>query len=56
MVSEPNSLETQYLSNLFAFDWVKTKSPAGATQWIPKDGQAANLGQMLMIKIRDMHR
>ena len=23
------------------FDWVKTKSPAGATQWVPKDGQAA---------------
>jgi catalase-peroxidase len=28
----------QYLSNLFKFDWVKTKSPAGATQWTPKDG------------------
>jgi len=32
-----------YLQNLFAYDWVKTKSPAGATQWIPADGQAANL-------------
>jgi catalase-peroxidase len=31
------------LDNLFSFDWVKTKSPAGATQWIPKGGQAANL-------------
>jgi catalase-peroxidase len=31
-----------YLTNLYAFDWVKTKSPAGATQWIPKDGKAAN--------------
>jgi catalase-peroxidase len=31
-----------YLSNLFAHDWVKTKSPAGATQWIPKDNAAAN--------------
>ena len=27
----------QYLSNLFKFEWVKTKSPAGATQWTPKD-------------------
>ena len=31
----------QYLENLFAFDWVKTKSPAGATQWIPANGAAA---------------
>ena len=34
---------TQYLDNLFAFEWVQTKSPAGATQWIPADGQAASL-------------
>ena len=27
----------QYLDNLFAFEWVKTKSPAGATQWVPKN-------------------
>jgi len=39
----PTQWTTQYLSNLFAWEWVKTKSPAGATQWIPKDGQAANL-------------
>ncbi len=39
----PVAWTTQYLDNLFAFDWVQTKSPAGATQWIPKDGQAANL-------------
>ena len=32
-----------FLQNLFGFEWVKTKSPAGATQWIPKDGQASNL-------------
>jgi catalase-peroxidase len=23
------------------FEWVQTKSPAGATQWVPKNGQAA---------------
>lgn len=33
----------QYLTLLYKYDWVKTKSPAGATQWIPADGQAANL-------------
>jgi catalase-peroxidase len=39
----PIAWTSQYLDNLFAFEWVKTKSPAGATQWIPADGQAANL-------------
>lgn len=39
----PIAWTTQYLDNLFAFDWVQTKSPAGAIQWIPKNGQAANL-------------
>lgn len=34
---DPISFTTQYLDNLFAFDWVKTKSPAGAIQWKPKD-------------------
>ncbi len=40
--STPTAWSSQYLANLFAFDWVKTKSPAGATQWIPANGQAAN--------------
>jgi catalase-peroxidase len=39
----PIAWTTQYLDNLFAFEWVKTKSPAGAVQWIPADGQAASL-------------
>ncbi|HAR30374.1 MAG TPA: catalase-peroxidase, partial [Gammaproteobacteria bacterium] len=39
----PTAWTTQYLDNLFAFEWVQTKSPAGAIQWIPADGQAANL-------------
>ena len=33
----------QYLDNLFRFEWVQTKSPAGAIQWIPANNQAANL-------------
>jgi len=36
--STPTHFSMQYLSNLFKFEWVKTKSPAGATQWTPKDG------------------
>jgi catalase-peroxidase len=41
--SNPIAFTTQYLDNLFAFDWVQTKSPAGAIEWIPANGQAANL-------------
>ncbi len=40
--SKPTAWSSQYLANLFAYDWVKTKSPAGATQWIPANGQGAN--------------
>jgi catalase-peroxidase len=39
----PIAWTTQYLDNLFTFEWVQTKSPAGATQWIPAGGQAATL-------------
>ena len=39
----PAAWTNQYFTNLFTFEWVMTKSPAGATQWIPKEGQAANL-------------
>lgn len=39
----PTAWTTQYLDNLLNYDWVKTKSPAGATQWIPSDESAANL-------------
>ena len=39
----PTQWTMQYLDNLYGFDWVKTNSPAGATQWIPANGQAANL-------------
>ena len=41
--ANPIAFTTQYLDNLFAFDWVQTKSPAGAIQWMPKDPKAANL-------------
>jgi catalase-peroxidase len=39
----PIAWTTQYLDNLFAYEWVQTRSPAGAIQWIPADGQASNL-------------
>ena len=40
--STPTAFSMQYLENLFKYDWVKTKSPAGATQWIPAKGAAAD--------------
>lgn len=40
---DPIGFTTQYFDNLFAFDWVQTKSPAGATQWKPKDAVAQEL-------------
>ncbi len=39
----PAEWTTNYLDNLFGFEWVQTRSPAGAVQWIPADGQASNL-------------
>jgi catalase-peroxidase len=41
--ASPTKWSMQYLDNLFTYDWVKTKSPAGATQWIPANNQGANL-------------
>ncbi|MEX6724141.1 catalase/peroxidase HPI [Parapedomonas caeni] len=39
--ANPIAWTTQYLDNLFAFDWVQTKSPAGAVQWVPSNADAA---------------
>jgi len=46
--STPAKWGGEYLENLFAFEWVQTKSPAGATQWVPADGKASN-------KVPDAH-
>jgi catalase-peroxidase len=40
--SQPTRWDSEYLDNLFAHDWELVKSPAGAWQWIPKDGAAAD--------------
>ncbi len=32
-----------YIVNLYTYDWVQTKSPAGATQWIPANNAASTL-------------
>jgi len=37
----PTQWDNLYLKTLYAYEWEQTKSPAGATQWIPKDGGGA---------------
>ncbi len=38
-----------FLQNLYAYDWELSSSPAGARQWVPKDGAASEL-------VPDAHR
>jgi catalase-peroxidase len=39
----PIKWDNGYFETLFKYEWVKTTSPAGATQWIPSDESAAAL-------------
>ena len=32
-----------FFQNLFAYEWVQTKSPAGATQWVPKNADQVQI-------------
>ena len=41
--ANPIAWTSQYLDNLFGFEWEQTRSPAGAIQWVPKGGAAAQL-------------
>ncbi|MEL4243535.1 catalase/peroxidase HPI [Shewanella xiamenensis] len=41
--SNPTKWTMEYLTWLYTFDWVQTKSPAGHIQWTPADDKAANL-------------
>ncbi|MDO8939762.1 MAG: catalase/peroxidase HPI [Methylicorpusculum sp.] len=40
--TNPTRWTHDYLTWLYSFEWETTKSPAGATQWIPKNGQGVN--------------
>ncbi|WP_330234467.1 catalase/peroxidase HPI [Nocardia sp. NBC_00508] len=37
----PTKWDNSFLETLYGHEWEKTKSPAGAWQWIPKDGAGA---------------
>ncbi|AKE92228.1 catalase/peroxidase HPI [Rhodococcus aetherivorans] len=38
----PRQWDNSFLETLYGYEWEKTKSPAGAWQWIPKDGAGAD--------------
>ena len=40
--STPTKWSSMFFWNLFGYDWELTKSPAGAHQWIPKNGAGAD--------------
>ena len=39
--TNPIRWDNNYFDNLFGYDWVQTKSPAGATQFVPAQADAA---------------
>ena len=39
--TNPVKWDNNYFENLFGYEWELTKSPAGANQWVPKDGAGA---------------
>lgn len=40
--NNPIKWDNNYFENLFGYEWELTKSPAGAHQWVPKGGAAAD--------------
>ncbi len=40
--ASPTKWDNSYFETLFGYEWELTKSPAGAQQWRPKDGAAAD--------------
>ncbi|MDR0780773.1 MAG: catalase-peroxidase, partial [Pseudomonadales bacterium] len=47
--ANPVAFTTQFLDNLLGFDWVQSRSPAGAIQWVPSDQERRQI-------VPDAHR
>jgi catalase-peroxidase len=41
--ANPIAWTAQYFAHLYAFEWVQSKSPGGATLWVPAGGAGADL-------------
>ncbi|MEM8844029.1 MAG: catalase/peroxidase HPI [Pseudomonadota bacterium] len=39
----PTQWDNSYFDTLFGYEWELTKSPAGANQWVPKEGEGNNV-------------
>ena len=48
--TNPTRWTHEYLTWLYSFDWEKTKSPAGAIQWVPKDKKGENMSPDAHVK------
>lgn len=54
--AEPARWDNGYFENLFKYEWTQTKSPGGATQWIPSDDSiTANGGRDAVAIVPDAH-
>ena len=40
----PTKWSNNFFTNLFSYEWELTKSPAGANQWTPKNGEWQRYG------------
>ena len=54
--ARPCEWDNGYFNNLFKYDWVQTKSPGGATQWVPSEKSIAENGGITAVQnVPDAH-
>ncbi|KAL7467027.1 hypothetical protein ACHAXS_007298 [Conticribra weissflogii] len=54
--ANPAKWDIGYFENLFKYDWTQTKSPGGATQWVPSsESIKANGGENAVAVVPDAH-
>ena len=50
----PITWDNSYFDTLFGYEWELTKSPAGANQWRPKGGAAADAVPEMLMMVQDV--
>ncbi|KAL7512601.1 hypothetical protein ACHAXN_009630 [Cyclotella atomus] len=54
--AKPTEWDNGYFKNLFGYEWVQTKSPGGATQWVPSEESIRAAGGVDAVKnVPDAH-